>query len=259
MPHIPRKRFGQNFLTDDSIIEQIINAISPQPTDALVEIGPGMGALTQRLLPLVNQLDVIEIDRDLIPLLKKHCENLGCLCVHEADALKFPFASLIRANTKLKVVGNLPYNISTPLLFHLLKAIEHIQEMYFMLQEEVVDRLAATPGDKDYGRLSIMIQYHCHVQKLFTVPPTAFHPQPQVYSAIVQLIPRTVIEHPVKDLNMLSEVVRIAFQQRRKTLRNVLKTLISDSALVSLGINTQERPEQLDIDAYVKIANYLAK
>lgn len=252
----PRKRFGQNFLKNPHVIENIIALIAPQKLDHMVEIGPGLGALTTLLLPLVAQLDAIEIDRDLIPQLHQRCDKLGNLHIHEADALQFDFAQLA-GHEKIRLVGNLPYNISTPLLFHVLEYRQVVQDMHFMLQKEVVDRMAAEPGNKQYGRLSVMVQYYCHVEKLIKVKPSAFFPPPKVDSAIVRLIPNA--QASAKDDKQLSMMVKHAFQQRRKTLANNLKGMITADQLLSLDIDPKCRPEQLSVNDYVKISNELVR
>lgn len=258
--HKARKRFGQNFLHDASIIDRIVTSISPKPGQHLVEIGPGRGALTEPLLQGTGgELDVIELDRDLIPILKAQFFRHEQLRIHEADALTYDYANLVTDDRKMRLVGNLPYNISTPLMFHLLNYADHIQDMHFMLQKEVVQRLCAAPGDSAYGRLGIMIQYYCEARYLFTVPPGAFSPPPKVESAIVRLTPRATIEHPADDPDKLALVVRTAFNQRRKTLRNNLKPLMSADAIESLGLNPGERAENLGIREFVKLANYLSR
>lgn len=249
-----KKRFGQNFLHDQSVIRKISNAIHGADTDHLVEIGPGRAALTQMLLN-VARLDVIEIDRDLIPELENLAQQHPNLHIHSADALKFNYSSLAD-NTLLRIVGNLPYNISTPLIFHLLTFKEHINDMHFMLQKEVVERICAEPGSKTYGRLSIMTQYHCVVENLFDVPPTAFTPQPKVDSAIVRLQPRKEMTIVATHPELLQQIVMHAFSQRRKTLRNSLRAFISTEQLEQLNIDPQHRPEQLSVQDYVTIANH---
>lgn len=255
-PHQARKRFGQHFLHDQHIIQKIVAAINPQTGEHLVEIGPGLGALTKALLPLVSNLDAIEIDRDIIPKLKNLAEPYGTLTIHEADALTFSFATLSKEQP-LRVVGNLPYNISTPLIFHLLEEVECIQDMHFMLQKEVVDRLAAHPGNKTYGRLSVMVQYYCNVKKLFTVPPGAFNPPPQVDSAIIRLTPYAEPPYPAKNIRTLSTVVSTAFGQRRKTLRKSLQSLLTPEHWSRLTIDAQLRPEQLTVENFVEISNII--
>jgi 16S rRNA (adenine1518-N6/adenine1519-N6)-dimethyltransferase len=254
--HVARKRFGQNFLHDPSIIGRIITAIRPRPADHLIEIGPGLGALTEELLEGAGALEAVELDRDLIPVLRTKFFMYGDkFQIHEADALKFDFSSLQNDDRPLRVVGNLPYNISTPLIFHLLSFSGLISDMHFMLQKEVVERLAAQAGDSAYGRLGIMAQYYCRVEKLFLVPPGAFNPPPKVDSAIVRLTPYTELPLKAEDTELLQEVVRIAFGQRRKTLRNNLKPLISGEQLEAIGIDPGLRPEKLELADFVKIAD----
>jgi 16S rRNA (adenine1518-N6/adenine1519-N6)-dimethyltransferase len=259
--HRARKRFGQNFLHDTGIIRRIIAAIHPQATDNMVEIGPGKGALTSLLLERLDQLQVVELDRDLIPLLEQQFPNPEKLIIHQADALKFDFQTLGTVDKPLRIVGNLPYNISTPLLFHLLHYHELIKDMHFMLQLEVVKRLAAQPGNKNYGRLSAMTQYFCDVEHLFDVPPEAFNPAPKVTSAIVCLRPRPP-RIVAKNLQTLEDVLRNAFNQRRKTLRNTLKNLFDseqlDALATDINIDLSQRPEKLGIDDFVMISNALA-
>lgn len=255
--HQARKRFGQNFLHDGAVIERIVRAIGPRPDDAVLEIGPGLGALTEELLSVVPSLQVLELDRDLIPILRTKFFNYPGLQIHQGDALQFDFSSIYQGQP-LRVVGNLPYNISTPLIFRLLSQADVIADMHFMLQKEVVDRLAAEPGNKHWGRLSIMTQYRCQVQPLFKVGPGAFKPQPKVDSAIVRLIPHQVLPHPAKDEKMLSTVVRTAFNARRKTLRKGLETLVSDAQWEHIAIDNRLRPEQLSLADFVYLADSLA-
>ncbi|MFQ1048135.1 16S rRNA (adenine(1518)-N(6)/adenine(1519)-N(6))-dimethyltransferase RsmA, partial [Avibacterium paragallinarum] len=259
-----RKRFGQNFLSDDNIIQSIVAAIYPQPDQFLVEIGPGLGALTEPVAERVSHLTVVELDRDLAHRLRHHPFLHQKLTVIEADAMQFDFAELYRdehlaeKNQKLRIFGNLPYNISTPLMFHLFNYCEQIQDMHFMLQKEVVKRLCAAPNSKAYGRLTIMAQYFCQVMPVLEVPPTAFKPAPKVDSAVVRLIPHSTLPHPVKDLYWLNRVCTQAFNQRRKTLRNALSTLFSAEALTALGIDLNARAENLSIADYARLANWLA-
>ena len=257
--HKARKRFGQNFLHDPGVIERIVRAINPAPDDALVEIGPGLGALTEELLALNPRLQVVELDRDLIPVLRTKFFNYPDFRIHEADALKFDFRSLVRDGQPLRIVGNLPYNISTPLIFHLLSQSGVVKDMHFMLQKEVVQRLAATAGMNHYGRLGIMVQYHCRVEHLFDVGPGAFNPAPKVDSAIVRLIPHATLPHPADDVEVLEILVRDAFNQRRKTLRNTLKALLSAEEIEAEGIDPGTRPEQVDLAGFVRLANRLAR
>ncbi|MDH5393147.1 MAG: 16S rRNA (adenine(1518)-N(6)/adenine(1519)-N(6))-dimethyltransferase RsmA [Gammaproteobacteria bacterium] len=256
MSHQARKRFGQNFLIDNRVIDLIIQSINPQPDQTLVEIGPGLGALTLPLLKRAGKLNVIELDRDVIPLLVKTCAGAGELIVHNVDVLQFDFNTLLDDHNKLRLIGNLPYNISTPILFKLLDHAEHIQDMFFMLQKEVVKRMAAAPDSGAYGRLSIMLQYHCKVTELFIVPPQAFNPEPKVDSAIINLQPRKP-ECPVSNYALLEKVVKQAFSTRRKTIRNTLKTLCSAEDLEAVGIQPGVRPENIAPIEYYKLTNYL--
>ncbi|KZX58385.1 16S rRNA (adenine(1518)-N(6)/adenine(1519)-N(6))-dimethyltransferase [Halioglobus sp. HI00S01] len=255
--HRPRKRFGQNFLTDEGVIGRIAAAINPQEADHIVEIGPGQGALTETLAPTGCRLDVVELDRDLVAGLLAAFSVYSGFKLHSADALKFDFAALTDEGERLRVVGNLPYNISTPLIFKLLENASIIQDMHFMLQLEVVQRLAATPGSKHWGRLGIMAQYHCQVDHLFDVPPESFFPPPKVQSAIVRLTPRSESPWPDCSESELRKVVQAAFAQRRKTLRNNLKGLVSAGQLESLGIDPGARAETLELDQFVDITRGL--
>lgn len=253
--HKARKRFGQNFLHDQHVIQKIVKAINPKHSDALVEIGPGMGALTEPLLEACGKLDVVELDRDLIPILRTKFFNFPEFTIHECDALKFDFRQLLKPGQQLRIVGNLPYNISTPLIFHFLAHHEIVEDMHFMLQKEVVERLAGTPDHGSYGRLSVMTQYYCQVEPLFVVGPGAFNPPPKVDSAIVRLRPYDVLPHPADDVKMFERVVREAFNMRRKTLRNTLKNLISNDELAAIGIDGSLRPENITLAEYVLISN----
>lgn len=258
--HKARKRFGQNFLHDHGIIRRIIRAIAPHESDRMVEIGPGLGALTEELLAEAGELDAIELDRDLPPILRTKFFNYGDkFRIHEADAMKFDFTQLQRDEKRLRIVGNLPYNISTQLIFHLLSHADNILDMHFMLQKEVVDRMAAGPGENNYGRLGIMTQYYCEVESLFVVPPGAFNPAPKVDSAIIRLTPYQQLPHPADEVSKLETVVRTAFNQRRKTLRNNLKPLLSADELETLGIDPSLRPEKLPLSDFVNISNYLSR
>ncbi len=255
--HRARKRFGQNFLHDAGVIYRILRSIHARPGQRLVEIGPGQGALTEGLVDSGAQLDVIELDQDLVPLLKMRFGLNPQFTLHQGDAMKFDFAALANGE-RLRVVGNLPYNISTPLIFHLLEHASVIEDMHFMLQKEVVERLAAQPGSGDWGRLSIMVQYFCSVEHLFNVGPGAFNPPPKVDSAIVRLVPHRTLPHPARDHRLLERVVREAFNQRRKTLRNTLKNLLSSEDIAAAGVEGSLRPEQLDLAAFVRLADQLA-
>lgn len=257
MSHSPRKRFGQNFLRDESVIEAIARAIVPSEAEHLVEIGPGEGALTEALVSSGCQLDAIELDRDLRARLLAAFSRYANFRLHSADALSFAFSSLLNNGEQLRVVGNLPYNISTPLIFHLLEQGELIYDMHFMLQKEVVDRLAATPGCKDWGRLGVMAQFQCEVEQLFDVPPEAFYPAPKVQSAVVRLTPHTTPKWPNTDRAALAKVVTQAFSQRRKTLRNNFKELLSDADFERLQIDPGARAETLSIGSFVNITEHL--
>ena len=265
--HVARKRFGQNFLVSSAIIQEIIDAIAPRAGETLVEIGPGLGALTEPLLTRIDHLQVVEVDRDLIARLRQRWPAER-LTVHEGDALDFDFAALKRAGP-LKIVGNLPYNISSPLLFHLSESAAVVHDMHFMLQKEVVDRMVAEPGSSDFGRLSVMLQYHYHMECLFTVPPDAFEPPPKVMSAIVRLIPRdkkkvgagdtaqSAENDTATDEALFARIVAAAFGQRRKMLRNTLRGFIDEAGLTALGISPTVRAEELGVGDYVRLANAL--
>jgi 16S rRNA (adenine1518-N6/adenine1519-N6)-dimethyltransferase len=253
MKHIPRRRFGQNFLVDSGIINAIVSAIDPQRGDTVVEIGPGLGAITEPLLARLDHLHVVEIDRDLIARLKKQHPPTR-MTIHEGDALAFDFASI---GKDLRLVGNLPYNISTPLLFHLAEYVGIVRDMHFMLQKEVVERMVALPGESDFSRISVMLQYRFHLEWLIDVPPESFEPPPKVQSAVVRLIPRDASELHAKSQEKLSQVVQTAFSQRRKMLRNTLKGTLSDAGFAELGIDPTRRAEDLAVADYVRIANFL--
>jgi 16S rRNA (adenine1518-N6/adenine1519-N6)-dimethyltransferase len=255
LKHIPRKRFGQHFLHNQTIIERIVAAIQPRKGDHLVEIGPGRGALTRPLLAAAGALDVIELDRDLIPRLQTECKGIGELHIHQADALRFDFTTLVKNGKRLRVVGNLPYNISTPLLFHLLSQAHAIQDMHFMLQKEVVQRMVAPPGGKDYGRLSVMLQYRCRMEKLFTVGAGAFSPPPKIESAVVRITPHAQPAARVQDEAMFARLVSAAFARRRKTLRNSLKTLLTEQQIRALGLPPDARAEQLSLQEFAALSN----
>ncbi|MGO2510943.1 16S rRNA (adenine(1518)-N(6)/adenine(1519)-N(6))-dimethyltransferase RsmA [Marinomonas polaris] len=258
-PHKARKRFGQNFLHDHGVIRRIVACIGPKKGQHIVEIGPGKGALTEGIISVTERMDVVELDRDLIPILKVNLFRFPELTVHEADAMKFDFTSLRTTEQAIRVVGNLPYNISTPLIFHLLSQADAIEDMHFMLQKEVVDRLAARPGDSLYGRLSVMAQYYCSVESLFIVGPESFDPAPKVDSAIVRMTPHKTLPHPVNNIKMLEDMVRIGFQQRRKTLRNNYKGVLDNDDFAALNIDPTLRPERLDVEDFVRITNYVLK
>jgi 16S rRNA (adenine1518-N6/adenine1519-N6)-dimethyltransferase len=258
LSHKARKRFGQNFLHDPGIIGRIIAAINPRPDESLVEIGPGQGAITLPLLKAAGKLTVVELDRDLILPLQTHCREAGELTVHNADALRLDFCSLADG-TRLRVVGNLPYNISTPLLFHLLDQHHCIQDMHFMLQKEVVDRMAAQPGSRQYGRLSVMLQYRCQVTPLFVIGPGAFNPPPKVDSAFVRLDPYAQPPISVDDESVFAALVRQAFAQRRKTLRNTLREMLDANEIKEAGVDPTARAETLSLNAFAALANRAAR
>lgn len=257
MRHIPKKRFGQNFLHDKHIIQGIVDAIAPIEGQHLVEIGPGQGALTRPVLKKIKKLDVVELDRDLIPELKTLCEYDGELIVHQCDALEFDFGKLVTDKNLLRVIGNLPYNISTPLIFHLLEYAPQIIDMHFMLQKEVVDRLAGRSGTSDFGRLSVMVQYHCEVTSLFDVPPEAFTPAPKVNSSIVRLVPYKTLPFVANNYSHFASLVKQAFSQRRKTLRNCLKQIMTSGDWERVRIDPILRAEQLTVEDYVRMSNIL--
>jgi 16S rRNA (adenine1518-N6/adenine1519-N6)-dimethyltransferase len=252
--HIPRKRFGQNFLQDASVIESIVHAVNPQPGDIVVEIGPGLGALTRPLLARLPHLHVVEIDRDIISRLKSEFPPER-LTIHEGDALAFDFATI---GARFKLIGNLPYNISTPLLFHLASYGDRVVDMHFMLQKEVIERMVAEPSTADYGRLTVMLQYRFEMEQILHVPPGAFWPPPKVESAVVRMIPAPGRCGVAKDEAQLEELVTQAFSQRRKTLRNNLKGLLDEADLATLGIDPGLRPENLAVEQYVAMANLLS-
>lgn len=257
--HQARKRFGQNFLHDQRIIYQIIESLMLQPGQHWVEIGPGQGALTKPLIAAGVELDIIELDRDLVRLLQQCYATQPNLSIHSADALKFDFSQLAGKGDKLHVVGNLPYNISTPLLFHLLDYAPHIASMTFMLQKELVDRMCAAPGSKTYGRLSIMLQYHCKPDFLFEVPPESFDPIPQVTSAVIRLSPHAQPPVLVDDLALMNKIVTQAFSQRRKTVRNALKKMLPANTLTDLAVDGDRRPETLSLAEYASISNAITQ
>jgi len=252
--HRPRKRFGQHFLMDPGVIGAIVNAIAPREDDVIVEIGPGRGAITRSLAARAGELHAIELDRDLAAGLRTEFDASTNITIHEADALKFDFGTLGRS---MRIVGNLPYNISTPLLFHLISYREHIVDMHFMLQKEVVDRMAAAPGSKTYGRLSIMLGCHFQIDALFDVDRLAFDPSPDVTSAVVRLAPLPAGKFVIEDEDRFAKLVAQAFSQRRKTIRNSLRELVDEAILESVGIDPGLRAEAISIADYVRLANTL--
>ena len=255
MSHQAKKRFGQNFLVDENIIADIVGAINPQLGDNMVEIGPGLGALTRPLLKRLKCLHVVEIDRDIIARLEcDYPQPSEKLVIHAGDALKF---DLVTLPFPLRIVGNLPYNISSPLLFHFADHADRIADMHFMLQNEVVERMVAEPSTPAYGRLSVMLQYRFYMEKLLDVPPESFRPAPKVNSAIVRMIPLPADRIEVKNEALFARIVGSAFGQRRKTLRNTLRDFLDESGFAALGINPQLRAENLSVAEFAKITSYL--
>lgn len=259
--HKHKKQFGQNFLNNGRVIDQIVAAIRPKPENHLVEIGPGEAALTVPLIDVVKRMDIIEIDNDLIEPLKIRFASKPAFNLHHTDALAFDYATLLEFEPEqpLRIVGNLPYNISSPLMFHLLNFSDHIQDMHFMLQKEVVDRITANPGIKAYGRLSVMIQYACETEYLFTVGPENFTPPPKVDSAIVRLLPYKTKPFVADDEADFAELVKQAFSQKRKTLRNTLKGFLEVEDIEACGINQTARAETLSVEKFVELANVYHK
>ena len=253
--HLPRKRFGQHFLVDTSAIRKIVDAVAPRTDDLVVEIGPGLGAITLPLMERLDHLHVVEIDRDIAGRLRSS-QDPAKITIHEADALRFDFTAL---GSDLRIVGNLPYNISTPLLFHIAASTKNIRDCHFMLQREVVDRMVAEPGGKDYGRLSVMLQYRFRMGKILDVPPGAFNPPPKVQSAVVRMVPIAEPKVRADDEGMLSELVRRAFTQRRKTLRNALSGLLDEAGFVEAGLDPGVRPETVGVEGFVRAANIAAR
>ena len=259
MEHQPRKRFGQNFLHDPTVIQRIHAAIGAKPGERLVEIGPGQGAITQGLLRAVGRLDVVELDRDLIEPLRQRLGPQGELRIHNLDALKFDLRQLAGDGDRLRIIGNLPYNISTPLLFHFLEQGDCILDMHLMLQKEVVDRIVADPGNKVYGRLSVMVQTYCSASSLFRIGPGAFTPAPKVESAFLRLRPLRPLPEPIEEPALHARIVAAAFGQRRKTLRNSLSGLIEAPLFDQAGIDPGRRAETLDVASYARLSNLACK
>ena len=257
MKHVAKKRFGQNFLTDQAVIASLVDAINPHKNQSIVEIGPGLGALTKPLLKKIDHLHVVEIDRDIVSWMQTEYAKPSYvnnkISIHNVDALKFDFSQLGR---QLRVTGNLPYNISTPILFHLLDNLAHITDMHFMLQKEVVERMVASPSTPAYGRLSVMLQYYLNMEYLITVPPEAFEPAPKVESAFVRCVPHASLPFIAKDTALFAKIVMAAFGQRRKTIRNTLKDFLSDSDFEQLKISSQMRAENLSVSDFVSISNF---
>ncbi|MDX1391138.1 MAG: 16S rRNA (adenine(1518)-N(6)/adenine(1519)-N(6))-dimethyltransferase RsmA [Rheinheimera sp.] len=255
--HRARKRFGQNFLHDPQVIARIVKAIAPKPTDVLVEIGPGLGALTEPVADAAGHLTVVELDRDLAERLRQHPQLASKLSIHQADAMKFDFTSLVQPGQKMKIFGNLPYNISTPLLFHLFQFADLIENMHFMLQKEVVQRMTAGHGSKAFGRLSVMTQYYCHAMPVVEVGPGAFKPAPKVDSAVVRLLPKPVADRANVPPEVLNRVCLEAFNQRRKTIRNCFSNFATAEQIEQLGLNPGARPEQLSVADFINVATWL--
>ncbi len=253
MKHIAKKKFGQNFLKDASIIHAIIQSINPLPDDALIEIGPGLGALTKPLLEKSNHLLAIELDRDIVSWMENEYPKKNITIFNE-DVLNFNFHQF---DQKVRIVGNLPYNISTPILFKCIENIAIIKDLHFMLQKEVVDRMIATPSSSEYGRLSVMLQYYFSIEHLVHVPKEAFDPEPKVESSFVRLIPYKQYPFIANNINRFGKIVKEAFSQRRKTIRNTLKSFINENDFEKIGINPQLRAENLSVSDFVKISNYL--
>jgi 16S rRNA (adenine1518-N6/adenine1519-N6)-dimethyltransferase len=254
-PHSPRKRFGQHFLSSRETADSIVSAIAPRAEDRIVEIGPGRGAITRGLAASGAEVHAIEFDRDLVPALREDYARVGNVFIHEADALRFDYASL---GPSLRVVGNLPYNISTPLMFRMIEYEQYIRDLHFMLQKEVVERLTASPGSKTYGRLTIMVGCRMHAERLFDVPASAFRPRPKVTSAVVRLQPRHADPLAIDDEILMSRLVAQAFSQRRKTLRNALKGTADAEDLSGVGIDPAARAEEVPVSAWAALANRLA-
>ncbi len=256
--HRPRKRFGQNFLHDPGVIARIVAAVAPRPGQHLVEIGPGRGAITEGLLRAAGSLDVIELDRDLVGPLAERLGTLGALRVHGADALRFDLCGLLpeASAARLRVVGNLPYNISTPLLFRFLDQAACIDDLHLMLQKEVVERIIAGPGSKTYGRLSVMVQSRCRCDRLLNVGPGAFTPAPRVDSAVVRLVPQRPPQPAIDDPALHARIVAAAFAKRRKTLRNALAGLIDTDMMSAVGIDPTARAETLAVADFARLANH---
>ena len=256
-PHVTRKRFGQHFLRDEEIIARIVQAVAPKPGQRLIEIGPGEGAITLPMLRKCGKMTVIELDRDLVPRIAARCAGVGEVEIINADVLDVDLGKLAGDGDRLRVVGNLPYNISSPILFHCIDHLDAIEDMHFMLQREVVDRMAASPGSKTYGRLSVMLQLACRVEPLLPVPPQAFRPPPKVDSAVVRLTPLPADQRPTAHQAMIERLVRAAFGQRRKVLSNALDGLASADDLRSVDIDPGARAEQIPAQSFVRLATRL--
>lgn len=257
--HRAKKRLGQNFLIDRHIINDVISAIKPRPQQVLVEIGPGLGSLTEPLCSFLDELSAIELDRDLAERLRSHSKMKNKLTVYNCDAMGFDFSRLMKENKKIRIIGNLPYYISTPLIFQILKFYKNIMDVHFMLQKEVAARLSAAPGTKNYGRLTVMAGYYYSITPLLEVPSSAFFPVPKVESVMVKLTPHEILPFPATNLRQLDEVCRQGFNQRRKMARNCFKSLADSSTLGRLDIDPSSRPETLTLRHFVALANWIAK
>ncbi len=252
-----RKRFGQHLLIDKSVIENIVHVVHPKENQLICEIGPGKGAITFPILKKSKFLQAIEIDRDLVNYLKKYYPEHGILKIHQTDVLNFDFSTISSKTRSIRLIGNLPYNISTPLLFHLLKHKELVCDMHFMLQKEVVDRITASTGDSNYSRLSIMMQTHYNVTNLFNIRPDQFDPPPKVDSSFMRLIPTEKYTEKINNMSNFSKLIETAFQQRRKTIKNSLATLINEEQLRSSNIQPSQRPQEISIQQYINLSNKL--
>ena len=253
--HRPKKRFGQHFLHDRTIVARILDRFHPDPGDHVAEIGPGPGVLTRELVGRVKKFDAVEVDRELAAALRQEFAEMDAVTIHEADALEFDFCKLCPDREQLRLIGNLPYNISTPLLFHLFSQLHCVKDMLFMLQKEVVDRLCAAPNSKDYGRLSVMAQVQCHIERCFNVGPGAFQPPPKVDSAVVRMVPHATAPVEIRDIDAFGSLVKAAFGQRRKTLRNTLREFIDTDTMQAIGIDPGRRAETLSVAEFAALAN----
>jgi len=253
-----RKRFGQHLLIDKDTIATIVQTINPSPQQCICEIGPGLGAITLLILKKVSAMHAVEIDRDLSKELLEKCKDIGNLTLHQADVLKFNFNDIASTNQSIRLIGNLPYNISTPLLFHLLQFSHAIIDMHFMLQKEVVDRITATHGSSEYSRLSIMVQSYYKVESLFEIAPHMFSPPPKVTSSFMRLLPGSAVQDKINDRSLFNKIIEVAFQQRRKTIKNSLASIASNNELQQASIDPSQRPQEISIQQYINLANQLS-
>ncbi len=254
-----RKRFGQHLLNNQITIANIVNVIQPKKEESLVEIGPGRGAITIPILKLVENLHAIEIDQDIAKEVQEECKNIGNLIIHQVDVLNFDFRNIANENKNIRLFGNLPYNISTPLLFHLIEFSDLISDMHFMLQKEVVDRITAPAGHSNYSRLSVMMQSHYKVESLFDISPDQFSPPPKVNSSFMRLMPTHEYQNQIKDKIVFSKLIEAAFQQRRKTIKNSLANIVSEEHLINANIQPSQRPQEISIQQYIKLSNQLPR